>query len=54
VEFLVMYVAWMGLLFETVDETSSQYPRIIGQKFSHDDSKGVDLFRAASVFSSLL
>ena len=48
-----MYVAWMGLSSETVDETSSQYRGVIGQKFRHADSKGVDLSRADSGFSLL-
>ena len=39
-----MYVVWIGLSSETVDEISFQYPGFISQEFSHAGPKGVDLF----------
>jgi len=38
-----MYVVWIGLSSETVDEISFQYPGFISQEFSHAGPKGVDL-----------
>ena len=47
-----MYVVWIGLSSETVDEISFQYPGFISQEFSHAGPKGVDLFSGCFNFLS--
>ena len=47
-----MYVVWIGLSSETVDEITFQYRRLISQEFSHAGPKSVDLFSGCFNFLS--